>query len=85
MRFKMIVENFNKYLSSQDLNLSIAMKIKDMMPAEQSLSMTQEDFRDLVVSIYDKFFDDIGEGWDPYDEDIDDIKSHLTIEDDNDF
>lgn len=85
MRFKMIVENFNKYLSSQDLNLSIAMKIKDMMPAEQSLSMTQEDFRDLVVSIYDKFFDDTGEGWDPYDEDIDDIKSHLTIEDDNDF
>ena len=61
------------------------MKIKDMMPAEQSLSMTQEDFRDLVVSIYDKFFDDTGEGWDPYDEDIDDIKSHLTIEDDNDF
>ena len=56
-----------------------------MMPAEQSLSMTQEDFRDLVVSIYDKFFDDTGEGWDPYDEDIDDIKSHLTIEDDNDF
>ena len=85
MRFKMIVENFNKYLSSQDLNLSIAMKIKDMMPAEQSLSMTQEDFRDLVVSIYDKFFDDTGEGWDPYDEDIDDIKSHLTIADDNDF
>ena len=41
--------------------------------------MNQEEFRDLIVSVYETHFDETGEGWDPHEDDIEDIYSHLTV------
>jgi len=63
----------------EDLNFQVAMKIKDMMPPDEALSMHDEDFRALVVSVFDDHFDETGEGWDPYDDDLKEIEDHLTV------
>ena len=64
-----------------DLNLNVAMKIKDMMPPDEALSMSDDAFYDLVVSVYDQYFDETGEGWAPYTEDLEEIRSHLDLGD----
>ena len=64
-----------------DINLAVAMRIKDMMPPDEALRLHDDDIYDLVVSVYEKEFDDTGEGWDPYDEDIEEIRDHLTLTD----
>tara|TARA_Y100000114_G_C11763358_1_gene331286 strand:+ start:584 stop:1189 length:606 start_codon:yes stop_codon:yes gene_type:complete len=43
------------------------------------LGMNQEEFRDLVVSVYETHFDETGEGWDPHEDDIEDIYSYITV------
>ena len=65
--------------SVDSLNFKVAMKIKDMMPPEEALGMSMQDFEALVVSVYDRHFDDTGEGWAPYREDLEEIENHLTI------
>ena len=78
-----------KYIDDPDeLNLQVAMKIKDMMSPDQALAMSEPQLRDMVIGIYEKYFDPEGEGWDPHDEDLEAIESHLTIiplPDDPDF
>jgi hypothetical protein len=41
--------------------------------------MSKEDFKDLVVSIYETDFDETKEGWDPREDDMEDIYSHLAV------
>lgn len=43
------------------------------------LGMSQEKFRDLIVSVYETHLDKTGEGWDPHEDDIEDIYSHLMV------
>ena len=87
MKIDFIMENWNNFIKEEDTDLSsrIAMRIKDIMPPEDVLSMSPENFRDLVVGVYDQSFDETGEGWDPYDEDLEAIRNHLTIDDDEQF
>ena len=66
---------------SKDLNLDVAMKIKDMMAPDEALSMSDDAFYDLVVSVYDQYYDETGEGWAPYTEDLEEIRSHLDLGD----
>lgn len=71
-----------------DVNFSVAMKIKDMIPADEAANMREEDLYDLAVGVYEKHFDFENEGWAPYDEDIEEIRAHLTIlpnTDDDDY
>ena len=78
-----------KYIDDPDeLNLQVAMKIKDLMSPDQALAMSEPQLRDMAIGIYEKHFDPDGEGWDPHDEDLEAIESHLTIiplPDDPDF
>lgn len=80
-QIKSLIENYGQI--PDDLNLQVAMRIKDMMPPEEALRMHDDDIYDLVVDIYDKEFDTTKEkeGWDPYPEDIEEIRDHLTLED----
>ena len=71
----------HEYLTGEELNLKVAMKIKDMMPPDEALSMSDDAFYDLVVSVYDQYFDETGEGWAPYTEDLEEIRSHLDLGD----
>ena len=64
---------------TDELNLQVAMKIKDMMPPEEALTMGKQPFKDLVVSVYETHFDPEGEGWEPYPKDLEAIEDHLTI------
>jgi len=64
---------------SEELLFQVAVKIKDIMPPDDALGMADEDFRSMVVGIYDDYFDPIGEGWEPYPADLEAIKGHLTI------
>ena len=78
-QIKMIIEAYGD--NPEDINFQIAMKIKDMMPAEEAINMRDQDFEDLMVSVYEQHFDETNEGWAPYPEDIEEIRSHLTIRD----
>ena len=63
-----------------DLNRNVAMKIKDMMPPDEAIDMSDDSFYDLVVSVYDQYFDETREGWAPRDDDLEEIRSHLDID-----
>ena len=65
-----------------ELLFRIAMKAKDMMPANEVLGLDRDSFEDMVVYIYETHFDTTGEGWAPYEEDLIAIEDHLTIKDD---
>ena len=64
---------------TDELNLQVAMKIKDMMPPEEAIMMNPADFKALVISVYEKHFDPEGEGWEPDPKDLEAIEDHLTI------
>ena len=64
-----------------DLNLSVAMKIKDMMPAEEAANMQDDDLHGLITTVFDREFDTTGEGWNLYPEDVEEIRDHLTVRD----
>jgi hypothetical protein len=52
------------------------------------LGMSSERFKDLAVSIYEEHFDETEEGWEPYEEDLEEIVNHISIvphPDDEDF
>jgi hypothetical protein len=68
-------------LAEKDINFDVAMIIKDIMPPDEALSMLDDDFYDLVVGVYEDRLDDTGEGWAPYEEDLESIRDHLTIVD----
>ncbi len=78
-----------RYIDDPDeLNLQIAMKIKDMMPPNEALGGGESRFKDLVVNVYETHFDPEGEGWEPWPKDLEAIEDHLTIvplPDDDDF
>jgi type II secretory pathway component PulF len=83
---KILLERWNNFVKEhssqeefQQELLSIAMKIKEMMPPSEAFRMSREAFKDLVVSIYERD-DQTGESWEPYDEDLETILDHLTIE-----
>ena len=72
----------------EELKFKIAMKIKDMMPPEEALGMPDDGFLDLVLNVYETYFDPFKEGWSPYESDLSGIKDHLTVvplPDDTDF
>ena len=69
-----------KYIDDPDeLNLQVAMKIKDMMPVEEVLRMSDANLKDLMIGVYEEHFDPENEGWDPHPEDISDVQDHLTV------
>lgn len=69
-----------KYIDDPDeLNLQVAMKIKDMIPVEEVLRMSDDKLKDLMIGVYEEHFDPENEGWDPHPEDISDVQDHLTI------
>lgn len=63
----------------EKLKPAIVQKIVEMMPAEEAAAMDDRNFEGLVTSIYDRYFDPDNEGWQPYDEDLEDIRNSLTI------
>ena len=84
---KLLFENFRKYVNEgqeEDLNTQIALKIARGGMQDTALGMSDDDLKDLVVYIYDKEFDETGEGWDPYDEDLAQIRDVLTPDDQED-
>ena len=87
---KQLFENFNKYVnemsmsSEEDLNTQIALVIARSGLQDTSLGMSDDDLKDLVVYIYEKEFDKTGEGWNPYDEDLAQIRDVLTPDDEED-
>ena len=85
---KMLLERWNKFVKESNYQdefqqelLGIAMKIKDMMPTSEVFNMPREAFKDLVASVYEKHYDQTGEGWEPYDEDLETILDHLSVDD----
>lgn len=85
---KIILESFRKYLnegSQEDLNTQIALKIARAGLQDTALGMTDDELKDLVVYIYEQEFDPTGEGWDPYDEDLGQIRDVLTPDDEEDM
>lgn len=84
---KLLFENFRKYVNEgqqEDLNTQIALKIARGGMQDTALGMSDDDLKDLVVYIYDKEFDETGEGWNPYDEDLAQIRDVLTPDDQED-
>ena len=84
---KQLFENFRKYVNEgqqEDLNTQIALKIANGGIQDVALGMSDDDLKDLVVYVYDKEFDETGEGWDPYDEDLAQIRDVLTPDDEED-
>lgn len=84
---KQLFENFRKYVNEgqqEDLNTQIALKIANGGIQDVALGMSDDDLKDLVVYIYDQEFDQSGEGWDPYDEDLAQIRDVLTPDDEED-
>ena len=86
---KLLFESFRKYVNEQnteqeDLNTQVALKIARGGLQDVALGMSDDDLKDLVVYIYDKDFDETGEGWDPYDEDLAQIRDVLTPDDQED-
>jgi hypothetical protein len=82
------IPNPRRIDDQDELNLEIAMKIKDMMSPDRALGMPEAGFRDLVVDIYETHYDPDKEGWEPYDEDLESIENHLTVvplPDDDDY
>ena len=83
-QLRKIIKEFNipnpvQIDDDEELLFQVAVKIKDIMPPDDALGMADEDFRSMVVGIYDDYFDPIGEGWEPYPADLEVIKDHLTI------
>ena len=69
-----------KYIGDPDeLNLQVAMKIKDMMPPDQVLSMSDAKLKDLMIGIYGEYYDPEQEGWDPRPEDISAVQDHFLF------
>ena len=84
---KQLFENFRKYVNEgqqEDLNTQVALKIARGGLQDVALGMSDDDLKDLVVYVYDKEFDETGEGWDPYDEDLAQIRDVLTPDDQED-
>ncbi len=85
---KKLFENFRKYVNEgqqeEDLNTQIALKIAKGGIQDVALGMSDDDLKDLVVYVYDQEFDQTGEGWDPYDEDLAQIRDVLTPDDEED-
>ena len=86
---KLLFESFRKYVNEQnteqeDLNTQVALKIARGGLQDVALGMSDDDLKDLVVYVYDKEFDETGEGWDPYDEDLAQIRDVLTPDDQED-
>jgi len=84
---KLILENFRKFIKEsqeEDLNTQVALKIARGGLQDTALGMSDDDLKDLVVYVYDKEFDETGEGWDPYDEDLAQIRDVLTPDDEED-
>ena len=84
---KLILENFRKFIKEsqeEDLNTQVALKIARGGLQDVALGMSDDDLKDLVVYVYDKEFDETGEGWDPYDEDLAQIRDVLTPDDKED-
>jgi len=63
----------------EKLKAAIAEKIVQMMPSEEAASMDDKNLKGLVTSVYDRYFDPDNEGWEPYPEDIKDIRKSLSI------
>lgn len=80
---KIMLEYQMPGVDPNDIKFKVAMRIKDIMPPEEALRLHDDDIYDLVVDIYDKEFDMTKEkeGWDPYPEDIEEIRDHLTMAD----
>ena len=84
---KLLFENFRKYVNEgqeEDLNTQVALKIARGGLQDTALGMSDDDLKDLVVYIYDEEFDETGEGWNPYDEDLAQIRDVLTPDDQED-
>ena len=83
-QMKLIMENWKRYIVEQadDLNQKIALKIARSGLDDEAVGMSDKDLYDLSVSIYDKYFDDTREGWDPYPEDIEQIRKNLLLDKD---
>ena len=84
---KQLFENFRNYVNEgqeEDLNTQIALKIARGGIEDMALGMSDDDLKDLVVYIYDKEFDETGEGWDPYEDDLAQIRNVLTPDDEED-
>ena len=75
-----IVENFRKFINEgqEDLNTQVAIKIAKSGLQDVALGLSDSDLKDLVVYVYEKEFDETGEGWDPYDEDLAQVRDVLT-------
>ena len=72
----------------EKLKLAVVDKIVQMMPAEEAASMDDNNLRGLISTVYERYFDPDDEGWDPYPEDVNDIRDNLTIvpnRDDEDY
>ena len=89
---KLLLENFKKYINEEiemqeeeeDLNTQVALKIARMGLRGTALGMSDKNLKDLVVAIYDEHFDETGEGWNPYDDDLGHIRDVLTPSDEED-
>ena len=71
-------------MQEEDLNTQVALKIARMGLRGIALGMSDKNLKDLVVAIYDEHFDETGEGWNPYDDDLGQIRDVLTPSDEED-
>ena len=74
------MENWNRFLEEPAADIkpildAIAEKIKKI--SSDSLNLPEEEFKELIVGIYEKHYDETEEGWDPYPGDIKYIKNRL--------
>lgn len=77
---KILIENFRNYINEEeeDLNTKVALRIARNGLQNVALGLSDEELKDLVVYVYEKEFDQSGEGWNPYDEDLSQIRDVLT-------
>lgn len=45
--------------------------------------LDDEELRDLMSSVYEKYYDSENEGWVPYDHDVEQVRNELTFADED--
>lgn len=72
-------------MSNEELNEKIAMKIAERGLSDGIEEMDDSQLKDIMIDTFAQHFDQTGEGWEPYDEDVQKVRQHLTVQYEEDY
>lgn len=92
MKMKTIMETFRRNMdemkdpdkmTADELTDAVSMKIAKLGLADRVGYMDDDQLSDLMSSVFDKHFDRTGEGWVPYDDDVERARKNLSFPDED--